>query len=200
MDIRKATYSDIDGIVNIHCNAFKDFFLTSLGNKFLKFYYKSFIENPNGIIFCASENDTILGFAATTKICRGFNSQLLKNNFCGFCVIAIKLLFTKPLALIRLGKNMTKTSDDIKDDEDYAELYSIGVSEKAQGKGIGKHLLIATENELIANGIAKLSLTTDYYNNESAIAFYNKLGYNTLYVFTTYPNRKMYRLIKNIIK
>lgn len=199
MDIRRATFSDIDEIVNIHCSAFKDFFLTSLGKSFLKFYYKSFIKNSNGIIFCALENDTILGFAATTKICRGFNSQLLKNNFCGFCLIAVKLLFTRPLALIRLGKNMTKKSDDIVDAEDYAELYSIGVSENAQGKGVGKQLLFATENELIEEGIAKLSLTTDYFNNESAVAFYNKLGYNTLYVFTTYPNRKMYRLIKNII-
>ena len=44
----------------------------------------------------------------------------------------------------------------------------------------------------------EISLTTDYYNNEKTIAFYKKMGYAVLYEFVTYPNRKMYRMIKNL--
>ena len=94
---------------------------------------------------------------------------------------------------------MTKKANNIEDQEDYAELYSIGVSKQAQGKGIGKLLLMETEKQLRSESIDKLSLTTDYYNNESAVAFYHKMGYTTLYEFTTYPNRKMYRLIKKLL-
>ena len=47
-------------------------------------------------------------------------------------------------------------------------------------------------------GVDRVSLTTDYYNNESAVGFYHSMGYETLYEFVTYPNRKMYRLIKTL--
>ena len=41
--IRKATKQDIDGIVKIHQEAFKDFFLTNLGGRFLILYYGTFV-------------------------------------------------------------------------------------------------------------------------------------------------------------
>lgn len=71
----------------------------------------------------------------------------------------------------------------------------IGVNADAQGKGVGKALLAETEKQI---GIEKLSLTTDYYNNESTIVFYQKCGYKVLYVFTAYPDRKMLRMIKEL--
>lgn len=196
MIIRKANQSDVPQIVDIHCNAFKDFFLTSLGPDFLQFYYGAFMRHHNSLIICAVENDKVLGFAATTKVCKGFNSEILKNNLFGLGMLALKLLFVNPKALIRLAKNMTKKGEGVEDPEDYAELYSIGVAKDAQGQGIGKKLLTATEEELKKNGVEKVSLTTDFYNNESAVAFYHSMGYSTLYEFVTYPSRKMYRLIK----
>jgi len=47
-------------------------------------------------------------------------------------------------------------------------------------------------------GCSNLSLTTDYDNNEKAIQFYERLGYEIYYDFITYPNRKMYRMIKKL--
>ena len=44
MEIRKATANDVDIIVEIHTDAFKGFFLTSLGPKFLRFYYGCFVK------------------------------------------------------------------------------------------------------------------------------------------------------------
>lgn len=57
-------------------------------------------------------------------------------------------------------------------------------------------MLAATEVALKEKGVEKASLTTDYDNNESAVGFYLSMGYETLYEFVTYPNRKMYRFIK----
>ena len=67
-----------------------------------------------------------------------------------------------------------------------------------QGKGVGKKLLAKTEDVLKEEGVARVSLTTDYNNNESAVGFYHSMGYETLYNFVTYPNRKMYRFIKTL--
>ena len=194
MIIRKATLNDVSQIVEIHSDAFEDFFLTSLGPMFLNFYYGAFLRNKETGMFCVVENDEILGFSAVTKYCSGFNSKLLKENLFRFGWVGLKLLFTRPDALLRLIKNFTKKSESVNEPEDYAELYSIGVSKIAQGRGVGKVLLTATEEFLIKNGVYKVSLTTDFYNNESAIAFYSKMGYSILYDFVAYPNR----LIKNL--
>ena len=196
MEIRSATLQDVAYIVKIHQSAFDGFFLTSLGSRFLTFYYKAFVKSEDSVVLCAIEDEVVLGFSAATKQCKGFNSKLIKKSLLSFFGLSIKLLFTQPSALVRLAKNLTKKSEDVEDDEDYAELYSIGVRSDAQGKGIGKKLLNATETKLKEDGVEKVSLTTDYYNNESAVAFYHSMGYSTLYEFVTYPKRKMYRLIK----
>ena len=86
----------------------------------------------------------------------------------------------------------------VEDDEDYAELYSIGVSKAAQGKGVGKLLLAESERVMKDEGVQRVSLTTDYYNNDQAVGFYHSMGYETLYEFVTYPDRRMYRLIKTL--
>lgn len=198
MNTKVASLSDVEEIVEIHCNAFPDFFLTSLGRSFLIFYYTCFIKNKNGIVVCIEHNDKLLGFSATTKQSKGFNSNLIKSNLMNFCFLAVKLLLFNPKALIRLVKNIAKTSNEISDTENYAELFSIGVIKDGQGKGIGKKLLCMTEDILKLNHISRLSLTTDYYNNEKVILFYKSLKFEVLYEFITYPNRKMYRLIKNI--
>ncbi len=198
MEIRLATQEDVVSIVDIHKSAFEGFFLTSLGTNFLRFYYKSFVKSEESIVLCAIEDGVVLGFSAATKQCKGFNSRLIKNNLFSFFILAVNLLFTQPSSLIRLAKNLTKKSEEVFDNEDYAELYSIGMRAESQGKGIGKKLLKATEDNLKNLGVSKVSLTTDYYNNESAVAFYHTMGYSTLYEFVAYPDRKMYRFIKTL--
>ena len=94
---------------------------------------------------------------------------------------------------------MDKKADGnvVEDKGEYAELYSIAVKPGNQGSGIGKKLLIATEGD-VAKHNSSISLTTDYYNNEKTIGFYHSLGYQNYYEFTTYPDRKMWRMIKNL--
>lgn len=198
MNIRKATVNDVDTIVKIHLDAFKGFFLTSLGAQFLKFYYSCFIKSNETVTVVAEENGVIYGFSASTKVCKGFNSRLIKSNLFAFTILSLKMLFTTPKSLLRLVKNLTKKGESVEDDEDYAELYSIGVSKAAQGKGVGKLLLAESERVMKAEGVQRVSLTTDFYNNEQAVGFYHSMGYETLYEFVTYPNRKMYRLIKTL--
>lgn len=197
--IEKASNKDVDGIVKIHLAAFEDFFLSSLGERFLRIYYSSFIESDNGVVLCAKNNEGVVGFSACSYLSRGFNSSLIKQNLASFGLEAFMLLFSKPTALVRLAKNMNKESDDatIDDKGEYAELYSIAVSPSCQGEGVGKKLLIATEEDVKKHN-DKISLTTDYFNNDKTIAFYHALGYGNLYEFVTYPERRMWRMIKKL--
>lgn len=198
MIIRKATINDVDTIVEIHLNAFEGFFLTSLGAEFLRFYYSCFVRSNETVTMIAEENGVIYGFSASSKFCKGFNSRLIKSNLIAFGLLSFKLLLIKPISLLRLVKNLSKKGENVIDNEDYAELYSIGVCKSAQGKGVGKMLLLISEQVMKEEGVTRVSLTTDFDNNEQAVGFYHSMGYETFYEFITYPNRKMYRLIKTL--
>lgn len=197
MNIRSAELRDINRIVEIHCSAFDGFFLTSLGSDFLRLYYRSYLNFSQALLLCAEDNDEVVGFSATAKLVNGFNTQLIKRNLCGFLWMGVKLLFTNPMSLIRLYKNMTKGGEST-DSGGYAELYSIGVHETAQRKGIGAMLLSETEKRLAEEHIQRVSLTTDARENEATQAFYRTMGYELLYEFKTYPQRQMLRLMKKL--
>lgn len=198
IEIKKAVDADIIDIVAIHNNAFPDFFLTRLGDSFLRLYYKSMSKCEGAVTLCAVEDGKVVGFSTTAIKSAGFNTRLIKDNMAGFIWEATKLLFTKPMSLIHLAKNMSKTNSEVQDNGEYAELFSIGVSPDCQGKGVGSKLLEETEKILASKGSSRNSLTTDKYDNDATIAFYQRNGYEAMYEFTAYPNREMIRYIKNI--
>lgn len=197
--IRQAKLEDLDAIVNIHNIAFPDFFLTSLGDGFLKLYYKSVLNSSDGFLLISQCENEIIGFCAGTLLSAGFNTRLIKNNLLNYMGQGIRLLFTHPVKIWHLYKNLSKENPDVGDKGDYAELLSIGVNPNKQGGGAGKMMLIALEREVQKKGGSKLSLTTDFEDNEKAIGFYHSLGYNEWYDFVTFPNRRMYRMIKQIV-
>ncbi|WP_321438067.1 GNAT family N-acetyltransferase [uncultured Bacteroides sp.] len=198
MELKRIAKKDLSDLVVAHKEAFEDFFLTKLGDKFLYVYYDCIRKDDKGLLIGSYEEGKLIGFCAATFLSQGYYSHLVKDNFLRFALIGVRLFFTDFPALIRLLCNLTKKGSDGKDKGEYAEVLSIGVVPGNQGKGIGRKMLLYVEEELKTMGSAKLSLTTDFLNNDKAIGLYNSLGYGVLYDFSTYPNRRMYRLIKNI--
>jgi len=178
--------------------AFPDFFLTSLGKCFLKTYYKSVTADPTGIsLGIINDKNELIGFSVGTNISKGFHKRLFKKNILQFLVQGFIILFIKPKSILRLLKNFDK-GDNKFDDGNYAELLSIAVSPNAKGSGIGKKLIIQFEEEAKSRGCKRIALTTDYYDNDDVMAFYKRSGYEVFYEFTTYPNRRMYKMIKEL--
>ncbi len=141
-NVRKAATTDVDSIVAIHKQAFPDFFLTTLGDSFLRLYYSCMCRCDKVVTLCAVEDGEVVGFASSALKSAGFNSRLIKSNMIPFMGESIKLLLTRPTSLVRLVKNFTKKSSSMEDDGNYAELFSIGVSPSCQGKGVGSLLLV----------------------------------------------------------
>lgn len=198
MEVKPASKKSIDEIVKVHTSAFPGFFLTQLGDNFLKLYYKSVLKSKAGILLVCIEQDEVVGFCAACTKSKNFNSKLIKENLCEYILEGIKLVFTKPKALMRLYNNMSKTSSDVEDKGEYAELMSIGVRKKIQNKGVGKALLKELEKILKCECIKQLSLTTDMTDNEKTLSFYSNYGFTSMYEFISYPSRKMFRMIKDI--
>ena len=196
---RKSKVSDSNQIAKIHLKSFPNFFLTTLGHSFLKTYYRSCAKSKEAISICAIDQDDkkLLGFAVGCFNSAGFNKRLIFSNLLEYSYRAIVLLFTKPIALIRLYKNLAKNNN--RDDKGkYAELLSIGVLPDQNGFGIGQYLLVKFENQVKKKGVNTITLTTDADSNDSVLRFYKKSGYTVYYDFETFPNRKMLKLIKEL--
>lgn len=195
----KSTTDQSASIAKIHLKSFPNFFLTTLGYSFLKTYYNSCAKSKEAISICAIdfESNKILGFSVGCLNSKGFNKKLIYSNFGAYFYHTVILLFTKPIALVRLFKNLRK-GNILSDKGNYAELLSIGVSPDQNGLGIGQHLLAEFENKVREKGINTVALTTDADSNESVLRFYKKSGYTVYYDFETFPNRKMLKLIKEI--
>ena len=196
---RKSNVSDSNQIAKIHLKSFPNFFLTTLGHSFLKTYYRSCAKSKEAISICAIDQDDkkLLGFAVGCFNSAGFNKRLIFSNLLEYSYQAILLLLTKPIALIRLYKNLAKNNN--RDDKGkYAELLSIGVLPDQNGFGIGQYLLVKFENQVKKKGVNTITLTTDADSNDSVLRFYKKSGYTVYYDFETFPNRKMLKLIKEL--
>ena len=182
----------------LHMDAFQSFFLSTLGEKFLDAYYKAVLKSKETIAVCAvDDNSQLQGFATGCTYSKGYHKRLILRNLTAFFYIALIILFTKPKALIRILMNLDKIASN-NDDGNYAELISIGVCQSSKGNGAGKDLVKTFEDEAKRRGCNKISLTTDYINNNDVISFYTKCGYKVFYEFTTYPKRKMYKFIKHL--
>lgn len=192
INVREANSQDIDSIVDIHMERFSSFFLTSLGKSFLKAFYKAFTKYP-GILLVLEDEGAIKGFAAGSKDNRSFFKKLLKNNFFEFAKSGIQILFSNPLALIRMASNANRSENN---DHIFAELLSIATVKN--NKGYGKILLQEFENEIFHKSTINLpiTLTTDFYENEKVVNFYIECGYQKQEVFESFQGRKMYRFIK----
>jgi len=195
---RKPKVIEAEEIAAVHLKTFKNFFLSSLGKSFLITYYKSCIKSKDAISICAvDEENKIVGFCFGSLSSVGFHKKLILNNIPAFTLQALGIFFSKPKAIIRLLKNLKKEAHP-EDNGDYAEVLSIGVLAKKKGLGIGKGLILDFEKNIKNKEIKRISLTTDYNSNSAVLKFYKSMGYEVFYDFVTYPDRKMFKLIKNI--
>ena len=198
MRYRPIEVSEYHSLVKLHLMAFDDFFLSTLGYNFLKTYYQACLINKESIAIGASdESKNLVGFCIGCTQAKGFHKRLVFQHFFKFVIQGIILLISKPRALWRLAINMEKNKIS-QDDGNYAELLSIGVLPTAKGSGIGKQMIRKFEEEARSKGCKKVALTTDFHNNEKVIEFYKNNGYHVFYEFKTFPNRRMYKMIKSL--
>lgn len=201
MRIRKGNKADVKNLVSLHEMVFEGFFMTSLGSSFLKAYYISALKLPDTVCYVAEEdNGEYLGFVFGRPYAKGYLHRVLKKGIVRFAFQGLALVFTRPKSLLRLAKNLDKKdkSGAIEDCQDYAEIGLIGVKPETKGKGVGHQLFNKFAEEVSRMGAKSISLTTDYYDNENTLTAYKAWGFRVLYEFVTFPDRKMYRLIKDI--
>jgi ribosomal protein S18 acetylase RimI-like enzyme len=175
--IRPATPNDLPGIVIIHKQAFSNFFLTRLGDEFLRRYYALVLDYPAGVVLVSERHSTLEGFVCGFVEPPEFY-RLMWRNKCAFVLPALPSLVRHPSLATGVlhGVQRIQTSAS-KTPVRSCELSSIAVAPDAGGNGLGKALVQAFVKEALSMDAQYIYLTTDADGNESANALYRQVGF-----------------------
>ena len=181
----------VNEVVHIHMQSFSGFFLTFLGEGFLRQLYKGFIEHKgSGLIVAVNDADKIVGFLAYSDDLSGFYKYLIKRHLISFAWYAGLGFLRRPKIFFRLIRAFSY-SGEAKKDENYIELSSIGVLPETEGTGIGSKLISTLKKKLVTGTYAYIKLETDAEKNEGANHFYQKNGFLLTNIYETQEGRKM---------
>lgn len=188
--IRVAAMPDLAGIVRTHCLAFPDFFLTQLGPRFLKHYYRAVFEYDRGILLVAGKHSAgfVAGFVAPGAYYRRLRTLRFQIG-----LSLLPRLIARPRLVPRLLVNFRRTGEVNSgldpNDPTIAELASIGVAPTGAGRGLGRELVLAFCQEARRLGAESVRLTTDSHNNDRVNRFYERIGFTRLRMFEAQRNR-----------
>lgn len=182
--------SVVNEVVKIHMATFQGFFLTFLGKGFLKQLYQGYMEHDKSNLIVAKDKDYIAGFIAYSSDISGLYKFLIKKKIILFAWYSLIAFIKKPKILFRLISAFSK-SEEVKRDEKYIELASIGVKPDQKGNGIGTTMIDYLKEKVDFNIYKYISLETDAENNENVNKFYKKNGFVLARTYKTKQGRKM---------
>lgn len=181
----------INDIVSIHLNTFTGFFLTFMGRGFLNQMYRSYCDHDESGLLVAEEDGKAVGFLAYSGNFSGLYKYMIKTRLIPFGWYSVGAFFRRPSAFMHIIKAFLKPSE-VKREEKYVELSSIGVDPTIKSKGVGSLLIDELKKIVDFSKFAYITLETDAVNNDGAIYFYEKNGFTRERMYETDEGRKMY--------
>ena len=197
MIIKAMDPSDLDAVVAIHTEAFKGFFLTRMGERFLKTYYKLVLEFDSSIALVAhdTESRSVSGFAVGFSNPSRFYAEFSRKRRRMLGAITLAVLRDPTLA-IQILRNILRVEGQAGHTIDAVELSSIAVG--IRGQGVGALLLEAFLDNARSEGSHTVYLTTDAADNSAVQKFYESRGF-LLDGYEDRGGRKMCRYSKPLV-
>lgn len=189
--IRKADKSDIQNIIDLHLSSFnKNHFSAVFSKKMLRRYFENLLDlNDFNFVYYNDDKNELLGY-----VIAGYNSQEAVNKFIknNYFAVLITLIKNPRFLSEKVSEVYEKIFGTKLDKKAKCRLYLIAVNEHYKGRGIGKQLINYLENAILKQGLNLYGLSVRK-DNEEAIGFYNRNGYEI-----EYENSKSIFYIKNI--
>lgn len=187
----------LEDAVQIHLKAFPGFFLSFLGPRFLKTFYRSFIEDDMGICLVAQDcsDGKILGIVVGPLVPDGYYKRLVQRKWLAFCMSSLTAIIRKPSKIPRLYRAVFYRGEAPVEGDALALLASIAVSPKVGTKGVGRDLLRAFVEEVKRREGKGVFLTTDADDNDRVNRFYETFGFSLESSFSTHEGRRMNRYV-----
>lgn len=189
--IRPLTRALIPEAVTLHVAAFRNFYLTALGPRFLRQYYRCVVEYAQGICLGAFDEGTLIGFVAGFVDPSSFYQDLRAARFT-LGLAAFPALIGDPRRILRFIINYRRAGS-IASRTAYprttAELASLAVHPAFEGRGIGGYLVRTFVSNAFSRGAARVILTTDAHGNNAVNLFYKRMGFQLMCTFEAQPGR-----------
>jgi ribosomal protein S18 acetylase RimI-like enzyme len=176
MIIRNLKETDCSAVAKLHSKGFRSFFLTKLGERFLRKFYKAILSHPEGIALGLFNEGEMYAFAVGSLRKRGFYSSLIKHNFLSLSLACLPTIIANPTNILRILKSLTTKDTANVEIGESASLLSICVNPEHPKSGFGQQILFAFEEKAFSKK-KLISLTTDAHNNYPVNSFYKKNGY-----------------------
>ena len=196
---RDANLGDLSAVTDVHMKAFPEFFLTTLGASFVRTMYKAFLLNSNGIFVVTEADAGVCGFAVGALNSSNKDSKLAMRLLPQFVWAIIPAVLQDPFrVLTRIVRQFFEKNGVPDLPHGAVVLRSIGVFPEFKGLGVASLLLSAFERSALQMGATSLALTTDVLDNERAIQFYRKHGYQITQEFKQDKHRAMFLMLKEL--
>jgi len=181
---------DVDDVVGVHLLSFEGFFLSFLGEQFLRLYYRSILDfNQLGIV--ARREGRVVGFVVGIDNSFGFYRQLIRRHLVEFALAAMPAVIRKPTIIGRLMRALFKRSRQEEDGVPTATLTSLAVLPAAQRDGVGAQLVGQFLADIGGRGIRRVLLDTDSQDNQRVQRFYERQGFVIARRYVTAEGRPM---------
>jgi ribosomal protein S18 acetylase RimI-like enzyme len=178
--IRPMVPADLPAVAEVHCAAFRGFFLDAMGHAFLRAYYGVVLRYAGSVALVAEDaQGKPVGFAAGFLDPSAFY-VFLKSQWLRLVPGAVLGLARRPqlLGRVLLNRSRVKEQGRAAPARTTVELASIAAA--ARAGGIGSRLMAAFIDEAARVGGHKIALTTDAKGNSEVQSFYRKHGFQNV--------------------
>lgn len=173
--VRPLERQDAGAAAAVHAEAFPSFFLSSLGERFLRQLYLAFAQAEDVVAVVVEVDGRLAGAAAGPLQPAGFFRRLAMRRTLQFAIAALPAVLRRPSIGRKVVGGLRYRGPDT--DTDGALLSTICVSPSARSAGVGSALLEAWCRAAVAAGATRAFLTTDLEGNSQANAFYLRNGW-----------------------
>lgn len=183
MQICLANQKDATKIAEIHYQEINQGFLSQLGERFLANLYQAMIKSPLAFVVVAKANNRIIGLISGCVNLKKFYRYFIKRYFVQvFFVLLLQIRnFKKIFETLKCSQNNKNLPK--------AELLSIAVIKKYQGRGIAQKLFKKFLQEMQKRKIKKFKVVVGE-DLIRAIKFYEKMGFKFYSCTSIHNNQK----------
>ncbi len=195
--IRPLSVADAPAAGSLHRAAFPDFFMTSLGPRFLDLFYATVAADESTVCLAAVESgcSTLTGFAVGPLHPAGFFRGVLARRLLAFATAAALAAIRRPDRVPPRLFRALRYRGDAPEGPERALLSSIAVSPGVRGRGVGAALLRSWIDEAARRGAPGCYLTTDQADNATVNRFYLRAGFRLQSTIRTPEGRALNRYV-----
>ena len=189
--IRRLRAEDLGPVAKLHRESFPSFFLSELGERFLREFYRGFLTPDATTAVAVAEDGRVVGAVVGHTQPQGFFKKLLLRRWYAFAFASLSLVLRRPSILPRLVRAVTYRGNNDGIERRGALLSSICVDPQYSGDGIRGKLLESFTSQLVDRGCESAYLSTDAVDNDRVNAFYRNAGWALENPYTTPEGRRM---------